>query len=469
MNAYQPAPRPPGRGRQLRTLLLSAGITVLLVVCLLAAGFAALVANQLINPPTATPAAAVAAPTRVPTRVPTRMPTAAATATARPTAQPTALPYPALRDLVQRAYRRDDGPITATLTHQLNNNIKARLADIDPQRDLTARATFVNPYNAADHPFDMGFLFRTAPAQRFVLAVLSDQTYRLEIIVDGNWTELARGPISGLRLAGGERNTLELEAAGSTGTLSVNGSVQARLNLSDHLAAGSVSAAIGMYQGQEREGAVTQVEDFSVRGRDEPAPLTVLLRESFVSDQPDFPLGAYSDRNGLLERAVVDGRYQWDYRTVASTLMRSESSVTLPDDFAAAATVQLVSATADDGSALSVKPGIAFRLSRDADGNLAHYLFHVAADGSAAYIYLYRNGEWTQLLSVSDPPYRPGAANQLAVIGRGQRYRCFVNGTEVMSISNFTLSGGGLALTFEVGAAGSARVTFDDVEVRGTP
>ncbi|HEX5499970.1 MAG TPA: hypothetical protein VFX03_12120, partial [Thermomicrobiales bacterium] len=94
------------------------------------------------------------------------------------------------------------------------------LAHVD-LTDFYATATFVNPYAASEHSWDIGFGFRHGG---------DDAQLKLVIDSDGNWyfkdglgPVIASGTVSGLNTAAGGSNTLELAANGATGYFALNG------------------------------------------------------------------------------------------------------------------------------------------------------------------------------------------------------------------------------------------------------
>ncbi len=123
-------------------------------------------------------------------------------------------------------------------------------------------ATFVNPYAASEHAWDIGFGFRDGG---------DDAQLKLVIDSDGDWyfkdglgPVIASGTAAGLNVDAGGSNTLELATNGNTGYFALNGQFVSTLDLSSRQSAGDVFAASGFFTEDALGGRTTQVKAFTV-------------------------------------------------------------------------------------------------------------------------------------------------------------------------------------------------------------
>ncbi|HEX5498246.1 MAG TPA: hypothetical protein VFX03_03430, partial [Thermomicrobiales bacterium] len=152
------------------------------------------------------------------------------------------------------------GPLSGSVPLAAGSLAKI-LAHVD-LNEFYAAATFVNPYAASEHPWDIGFGFRHRG---------DDAQLKLVVDSDGNWyfkdglgPVIASGKAAGLRTAAGDANTLELATNGATGYFALNGQFVSTLDLSSRQTAGDVFAASGFFTEDALGGHATQVKAFTV-------------------------------------------------------------------------------------------------------------------------------------------------------------------------------------------------------------
>ena len=165
------------------------------------------------------------------------------------------------------------GPVAGSLRHETGNTtIEIVTAPGTFMADLIVEARFFNPYGAEEHSWDYGFLFRDTEASEYRVYVKSDARWSLELwsATDGH-TIIASGDVAGLNLEAGRSNVVRLVARDDGGWLLVNGNVVATLDLSAITTGGQVAVGTGFWTGDERAGAETRYEAWSVWNVIEPA------------------------------------------------------------------------------------------------------------------------------------------------------------------------------------------------------
>ena len=179
--------------------------------------------------------------------------------TPTPTRGPTPTPAP--------SHEGDFGPISGELWHDPPDGfVETEDADVF-LTDAIIAATFVNPYSPATHSWDYGFMFRDELGGPVVFIVVSSYgAWELYWKEDNNQEshDISSGRLKTFETQKGGSNRLWVAAVGERGYLFVNGEFIAALDLSAVTVAGDVSVATGVYTGNERAGAVTRYEDFTV-------------------------------------------------------------------------------------------------------------------------------------------------------------------------------------------------------------
>jgi hypothetical protein len=151
------------------------------------------------------------------------------------------------------------GPDTGTLPH-IEDTIGGRWANLWI-RDFYARARFQNPYDAAEHVWDYGFLFRSNRSDEYRVYVSSRGEWKLAL---GTLLTLQSGPVEGLNLAAGAENTIELVVNGGQALMSVNGGLAIAIDVSRSTVRGDLEIGTGFVTDQMQPGATTGYADFAV-------------------------------------------------------------------------------------------------------------------------------------------------------------------------------------------------------------
>ena len=161
--------------------------------------------------------------------------------------------------------RNGFGPVDGAIPHEDDDYIETYYANVHI-RDLSARATFLNP-NSAGGGWDYGFLFRSAGEDRFHAVVVT---------VNGSWfhyyrngradgSELDSGHTNALRTWDGASNELRIVAIASVGWFFVNGELVTALDLTDGQVHGGVSLVTDYHLAHERSEGAVQFRGFSAR------------------------------------------------------------------------------------------------------------------------------------------------------------------------------------------------------------
>ena len=237
--------------------------------------------------------------------------------TAPPSSTPTPTPTPRLTPTPTPNVDYDFGPLNGKLRHEPNDNfIKTESADVSLD-DLMVEATFTNPYDASEHPWDYGFFLRYDRSE--------DDPPFLQVVVSSNgewdvasgsgppYTQVAAGNVSNLKLGAGQQNHVMVVALEDRGWLFVNQTFIASFDLSDVKVSGDVAVITGTATGYEMAGASTEYENFrgyDLRRRYGPTGGTIEQNNEFIGQH----------RSGLLSRDfVAESEFvnpasgEWDY------------------------------------------------------------------------------------------------------------------------------------------------------------
>ena len=160
--------------------------------------------------------------------------------------------------------RRILGPMGGELLHDRDLLLEP-FPLIVSLKDFELSVRFDNPYDANDHPWDFGLLFRN---------IGGSGSYRLSVLSTGVWKFnygalphlLASGKLEGLNTGAGMHNDLRLQVTGDQATFFLNDVQVSALDVSAHPDIGTISLAIGIWKGDEKPGATTHFEDLTIWG-----------------------------------------------------------------------------------------------------------------------------------------------------------------------------------------------------------
>ncbi len=128
--------------------------------------------------------------------------------------------------------------------------------------DFVTAATFINPGDASEAPWDFGIAFREQESgEHYRITISSDASWEYQI---GLQPALAGGAVPALNFGEGAANTIEIVAIGDVAGFSVNGSFVAQLDLSALSGASDIWVGAGFHRAAAIPDAVTNYEGFAV-------------------------------------------------------------------------------------------------------------------------------------------------------------------------------------------------------------
>ena len=198
--------------------------------------------------------------------------------------RPDPTPTPAVRPA-----RDNWGPASGDLPHNPTDNlIRVEYADVSIA-DMVVQATFVNPYDASENPWDYGFILRDNADGPHLMLLVTSRSRWAAITRAGPFEPLERidaGTLPILDASSGGRNHLMVVSIGGRGWFFVNGDFVSAVDLSSVTSEGDAAVITGAYTGDEVAGAVTRFEDFrgfSLKKRYGPTDGRLVKEEGFVS------------------------------------------------------------------------------------------------------------------------------------------------------------------------------------------
>jgi serine/threonine protein kinase len=157
------------------------------------------------------------------------------------------------------------GPRSGQLLHDDDNTIETAYSGVN-LRNFVARVIVTNPYAAAEHGWDFGFIFRqTEPGEELRLVIRSDGQWNLNNRQGSSDNFIQEGTLSApLNVAQTGQNDLLLIASDGVGYFFLNGQWIARLDLSGRNDFGNLALGIGFYNSNEQAGFVSRYDSFAV-------------------------------------------------------------------------------------------------------------------------------------------------------------------------------------------------------------
>jgi hypothetical protein len=152
------------------------------------------------------------------------------------------------------------GPVAGEVIESVGSaSIAPAGVDLD---QFVAHATFVNPSDAAERPWDFGIAFREQTGgDHYRLTVSSDGSWEFQI---GLQAPLTGGRVPSLSFEAGAANTLELVVGSDAAAFSVNGAFVSDLDVSDLAGPSDVWIGTGFHRANAEQSRVTRFRDFSV-------------------------------------------------------------------------------------------------------------------------------------------------------------------------------------------------------------
>ena len=310
------------------------------------------------------------------------------------------------------------------------------------------------PAAQADPPLGYGLVFRASPkGDYYLFAILPGQNFAVYLVTHDSdqWQELVAPTAAPIRP--NPPNQLLVKATGPSLSFWINGTQVAAIQEA-RLGRGSAGLLIEVDEGQS---STVDFDNLVVR-QPEGAPVDnggrILLAECFDSGINGWSSGAFSETD-FDSDTTINGQYAV---TVTAKLedgyvYRDALARQTFEDF-----VLSVEATPQDSQA-GYTYGLVFR-----NTGSSYYTFEVGNDRSYR-VYLHDTG-WKALDRGEANAILAGQTNELRVAARGHELVFFVNGDEVTSVEDSTLSGGRAGLVVSALEKGkTAAVEFDNLVV----
>jgi serine/threonine protein kinase len=304
------------------------------------------------------------------------------------------------------------------------------------------------PVEANTDSFGYGLTFRNnSDLGSLYTFEIDNDGYSVSVLSAGEWKTLVDFTETSAINVGGP-NQLMVKAVGPSLAFFINGEEATSIE-DDALQAGSIGMAIELYEAGDS--VTVDFDNLIVY-----AISDIIFEERFDSDANGWATGEFEDEYSLDEITIEDGQYT--LRVTAKKVSYVEK--VLPNQEFSDFMLTLEATPRDTDDHYSY--GVAFRENSDAHT----YTFEIGNDGLYA-IFLY-DGEWQKLKDWSSAKaVKPGQTNELKVIAKGSTLTFFINGDELTTIEDDTLSEGKIGLVVDMFEEGkSAAVDFDNLIIR---
>ena len=343
-----------------------------------------------------------------------QLPSLMGAATSPPTATPTSAPRPS--PTPGSGPQPIFGPVAGEIEHKPDDGfIETYRASGVQIKDGVIEARFYNPYSTSVGQWSSGFLFRDSPTDPNVfhaIVITSDGYFHHRLRTGSSDTTqgLARSHVSGIDTSPAGSNHIRIVFTGNAGSLYINGSYIARLQLEGLTEAGNVFAVGSYFTGHGVSGYSTRFEDFTIW----PAPKSLF--------------------------GPVDGEIKHDTQDGFIDTYRA-SGVQMSDGIIEARFFNPYSATVGEWSS-----GFLFR-HQDPEGSRNEFHIVVIRSDGSYYHYLRKTiPESDQRLAVrqiGEIDTEPGGSNHIRIIADGKKGKLYVNGLYIADLQLQGLLGEG--------------------------
>lgn len=186
----------------------------------------------------------------------------------------------------------------------------------------------------------------------------------------------------------------------------------------------------------------------------------ILFEDDFSSNKNDWPTGPQEDEYGVTNTDFVSGRYRMTQEAKQGVFVWNNLTDKDYDNF-----IFSVETTVVEKKVVSTFAyGITLRENVD-DADL--YVFEIDTDGNYS-VSVRHNEEWNTLVEWTESPAinREGT-NQLTVKAAGSAFTFYVNGIEIATLEDDTLTSGVIGLALDLYDKGDkATVDFDNLVIR---
>ena len=240
--------------------------------------------------------------------------TAAKPPTATPTPSPKGIPTPGSGP--QPIF----GPVDGEIEHDIHETgyIDTYRASGVRIKDGVIEARFHNPYSTSVGQWSSGFLFRDSPTNPniFHAVIITSGGYfhhRLRTGSSDISQSLARNYVSEINTSPAGSNHIRIVVTGEAGSLYVNGSHIARLELDGLVEAGNVFAVGSYFTGDGVSGYSTRFEDFTIW----PAPKTLFgpVDGEIEHDPESGFIDVYRAWGASIRDGIIESRFHNPYST----------------------------------------------------------------------------------------------------------------------------------------------------------
>jgi hypothetical protein len=182
----------------------------------------------------------------------------------------------------------------------------------------------------------------------------------------------------------------------------------------------------------------------------------VVFSDSFDEDTNGWPTDTADGEYAALEPSITGGKYLVVMTAKKSAFWWFHPDLGDLDDFFVSVTAEKVSGTAD------AEYGLVFRLGED------YYSFGITKETQKYSVYLWFDEKWEDVLDRTfSELIDPKGPNRLAVLAQGSDFTLFINGEEVDTFQDDSLSSGEVGVGINLNKTGdTVRLKFDDFEVK---
>ncbi len=347
------------------------------------------------------------------------------------------------------------------LSQQAKKNVFSWEQLPDKTFDNFVLAVDAIPVKSNGKPFAYGLTFRDNGQNNLYALEIEGDKFFVSLLSDGGWSKLVDyTPLAAIKTDG--PNQLKVKAIGSSLTFYIND--QEATTIQDNtLKSGLVGVALDLYEAGDSATidfdnltvyavgaeALTQPNNSSNTGSE------TLFADHFDSDTKGWGTGQFEDEYSQNEATLADGKYTIKVTSKQSAYVQK----TLPRLEFADFTLTVEATPKDDVAGYSY--GVAFR-----DNGSQNYSIEI--DNKGLYAVFLFDEKWKKLKDWSSTPaIKPGQTNQIMVTAIGSSLTFAVNGEELTSLEDETLTQGKIGLLVDMLSAKgqSASVDFDNLVI----
>ncbi len=184
-----------------------------------------------------------------------------------------------------------------------------------------------------------------------------------------------------------------------------------------------------------------------------------LFASDFISSDMYYWLtGHFEDQYSIMDIDILNGKYHWDATAKRGFVRWAYPEIDPVVDFYLSVECQQMN-LAIEGAC-----GLVFRLVDSAD----YYMFVVDAVSAGYYVNMQNQGEWISLISLTtNDALLPDLPNEISVLGQGNHFTFYINGTAVDEIQDDAFESGYAGVIIELFESDTHSVfEFDNFRLR---